>query len=101
MSEADAGSETVPPPVAARIDEACDRFEAAWKAGDRPRIEDALGVLPEPWPAALLRELLVVERAYRARAGEAPGPDEYRHRFPAHAALVDAVFGVTNSSTLI
>ena len=25
------------------VDEACDRFEAAWRAGDRPRIEDFLG----------------------------------------------------------
>jgi hypothetical protein len=26
--------------LARAVDEACDRFEAAWRAGDRPRIED-------------------------------------------------------------
>ena len=25
-----------------RVDAACDRFEAAWRAGQRPRIEDYL-----------------------------------------------------------
>jgi hypothetical protein len=44
--------------VAERIDAACDRFEAEWKAGNRPRIEDYLAAAPasdrEP-----LREALV------------------------------------------
>ena len=30
------------PPLTDRVDEACDRFEAAWLAGARPRIEDYL-----------------------------------------------------------
>ena len=32
----------VPPSVAARIDEVCDRFEADWQAGRQPRIEEVL-----------------------------------------------------------
>lgn len=31
----------------AEIDAICDRFEAAWKAGQQPRIEDYLCLLPE------------------------------------------------------
>ena len=29
----------LPLPVVRRINDVCNRFEAAWKAGDRPRIE--------------------------------------------------------------
>ena len=32
-----------PPRPSERVDEACDRFEAAWRAGRAPRIEDYLG----------------------------------------------------------
>ena len=28
-----------------RVDAACDRFEAAWRGGGSPRIEDYLGAL--------------------------------------------------------
>jgi hypothetical protein len=47
--------ETGPPTEAAlaltlarQVDEVCCRFEAAWKEGPRPRIEDYLGDLAEP-----------------------------------------------------
>jgi WD40 repeat protein/predicted Ser/Thr protein kinase len=53
-----------------RLDRACDRFEAALRAGERPRIEDYLGDTTEPARSALRGELLELERAYR---DEAPG----------------------------
>jgi hypothetical protein len=73
-----------PPPLSLglRIEPACDRFELAWQAGQRPRIEDYLGELPEPGRSALARELIALEIDYRRRAGEDPRPDEYRARFP-------------------
>ena len=37
-----------------RVEALCDRFEAAWKAGGRPTIEDYLGEAPEAG-AVLLR----------------------------------------------
>jgi serine/threonine protein kinase/formylglycine-generating enzyme required for sulfatase activity len=77
---------------ARRIDEACLRFEEACKAGQRPRTEDYLGAVPEAECAALLRELLALELAYRRRRGDKPKPSEYRERFPEHADLVSAVF---------
>ena len=40
------------------VDAACDRFEAGWRAGGRPRIEEFLDAVPEPARPALLRELL-------------------------------------------
>ncbi len=63
-------------------DAACDRFEAAWRAGQRPRLEEYLAAVPEPQRPALLRELLLLEIDYRRLAGERPTPEEYLARFP-------------------
>src|SRR6516165_10902127 len=75
------------------VDEACDRFEAAWRAGDRPRIEDFLGGLTDSRRPALLRYLLAVELDYRGGLGESPEPSEYQVRFAGHEGLIDSVFG--------
>src|SRR5262245_7224046 len=82
----------VPPTVASRIGELCDRFEVDWRAGRRPRIEEILEAEPDAWQAGLLRQLLVVELAYRRHAGEAPGSEEYRRRFPGFAESIDEAF---------
>jgi serine/threonine protein kinase/WD40 repeat protein len=82
----------LPLSLALRVDEACARFEAAWQDGGRPRIEDFLAATPEAERAALLRELLPVELELRRSVGEQPTADEYRARFPAHAALAAEVF---------
>jgi hypothetical protein len=81
------------PTMAARIDEVCDRFEAAWKAGPAPRLEDYLDSAHVPERTMLLRHLLAVELGYRRRRGERPTAHEYRHRFPRLEAAVDAAFG--------
>jgi serine/threonine protein kinase/WD40 repeat protein len=73
--------ESLPLAGEARIDEICDRFEQAWKAGSRPRIEDYLGDCAEPERSVLLRELIALEIDYRRRAGEQPQAEEYRARF--------------------
>jgi hypothetical protein len=75
-----------------RVNERCDRFEAAWKAGEQPRIEGYLADTPEPECSYLLRELLALELEYRRKIGETPTEQEYRQWFPDHAALVLAVF---------
>src|SRR5262245_30240512 len=64
-------------------DQLCDQFEAAWKAGQRPRLEDYVGTLAEPERLALLCELIPLEADYRRRAGEQPQPQDYQQRFPA------------------
>jgi tRNA A-37 threonylcarbamoyl transferase component Bud32 len=66
-----------------RLEQACDRFEAAWKAGERPRLEDHLAAVPEPERPALLRELIPLEVDYRRLAGEQPAAEEFLARFPA------------------
>ena len=73
---------------AEELDRACDRFEAEWKAGKRPKIEDHLEGIAEPLRSALLGDLIAVELHWRQRRGERPVPAEYHDRFPApHPAL--------------
>jgi serine/threonine protein kinase len=83
--------------VANRIDEACDRFEAAWKAGRRPAIEDALAAAPETERPALLRALLALEVELRCNNGDKPAPDNYERRFPDRRELIRAVFAEAQS----
>jgi hypothetical protein len=64
------------PTRAGRVDDACDRFEAVWKAGGRPRIEDHLGAVEDDERRTLLRELLALEIKLRRRAGEEPAVAE-------------------------
>jgi Protein kinase domain len=65
-----------------QVDEACCRFEAAWKAGQRPRIEDYLGEIPEPGRRVLLSELVFLDVYHRRLHGEDPQPADYGRRFP-------------------
>jgi serine/threonine-protein kinase len=76
-----------------RVDEACDHFEAAWRAGAAPRIEDYLAAAREDERPALLGEQVALERELRRRRGERPGVEEYLARFPGHAGVVRAAFG--------
>jgi hypothetical protein len=90
------GNDTPMPSLNERVDKVCDRFEAAWTPGaplaDQPRIEDYVGDTVEPERSALLRELLALELAYRWDQGDRPSPEEYRARFPDHAAVFSAAF---------
>ncbi len=76
------------------VDQICDRFEADWRAGRRPVIEDDLAIADNALQSALFRELLSVEIEQRSRLGESPEPAEYLRRFPAHAGAVRALLGV-------
>ncbi len=78
--------------VSAEIDAICDRFEAAWKAGQRPLIEDHLCQVPEPARASLLRHLLAVELHYRQAARESLDAGHYRERFPQYSSAVADAF---------
>jgi serine/threonine protein kinase len=70
----------------ARVDEICDRFEAAWKTAgsidQRPRMEDYVGEPTAPEHAILLCELAVLDIGCRRLAGENPSVAEYQARFP-------------------
>src|SRR5262245_14500359 len=79
------------PAEARQIDQTCDRFESAWKAGLRPLPEDYLGAAGEPARSALLRQLLLLDWDYRLQAGEQPQAGEYEARFPTDPALIERV----------
>ncbi len=83
MNEASQKSKrSLPPSVALRIDQMCNRFEAAWKSGQPLPIEELLPAVPEPERKALLEELVLLEIEYRARRREIPRPEDYQSRFP-------------------
>jgi serine/threonine-protein kinase len=65
-----------------RIDEACDRFEAAWRGGSSPAIEEYLDGWAGPARRELLRELVGLDADYRRRRGEPWGAEQYQGRFP-------------------
>jgi tetratricopeptide (TPR) repeat protein len=87
--ERDVGGRPLTSTLAVRVDAACDRFEAGWRAGRRPGIESHLDGISGPEREALLRELLVIEVVWRRRLGERPAADEYRARFPDDAGAID------------
>lgn len=64
-----------------RMDGICDRFEAAWKSGSAPRIEDHLKQLPGDTDGSLLLELLRLDLEYRCRQSETQNPEDYHTRF--------------------
>ena len=80
-----------------RLDDAYVRFDAAWQAGQRPRIEDYLGGFSEADRTRLLRDLLAVELEFRRRRGEGPAPEEYQPRFPGQSGVIFEVFDRTAS----
>jgi tRNA A-37 threonylcarbamoyl transferase component Bud32 len=80
------------PSLAARIELTCDRFEAAWKGNQQPRLEAFLEDAPPELRRHLLAELLCIELEYRQEQGEEVPLDEYLDRFPEEADRVRAVF---------
>jgi serine/threonine protein kinase/formylglycine-generating enzyme required for sulfatase activity len=79
-------SEQAPPtsdPLPSTIHALCDRFEAAWKAGERPRIEDWLAQVPTEHHPRVFCELLAVELWYRRRSGDTVYAEGLYARFPA------------------
>ena len=74
-------SDTHSPPVlspseARHVDQACDRFEAAWKAGERPRLEDYLGPAEDP-----LKRVEVSEKKPEDASEATPAHASDKHRF--------------------
>ncbi|MGI9427608.1 MAG: WD40 repeat domain-containing serine/threonine protein kinase [Bythopirellula sp.] len=74
------------------LDEICDRFEAAWCACERLRIEDLIEGVEEPLRSRLLQELVALEVAYRRELGQTPNLAEYDTRFSADAVTVLEAF---------
>ncbi len=72
----------MPPALGRRINEVCNRFEAAWRSDAAPRLEEFLAGWEGAERTALLRELVPLDADYRRDRGKQPTPDDYRARFP-------------------
>jgi serine/threonine protein kinase len=86
-----------------RIDERCDAFEAAWRNGDRPKVDDFIGSEDGPYRNKLFRELLLVDVEWRRSLGERPTPEYYLRMFPEFASQIDEaslLHGTTAFSTI-
>ena len=82
MSESLARDVEVSPALGRQINEACNRFEAAWRSGAAPRLEDFVVGWEGSERLALLREVVPLDADYRRARGESATPDDYRARFP-------------------
>src|SRR5262245_11009634 len=96
----EAPAESLPLTRAGIVDRACDRYEAEWRAGRRPRIELFLADTPVHERPALFRELLLLELEFRKASGEQPVAAEYHARFPSYGSLVGSVFEPTDRDAI-
>ncbi|HMP70016.1 MAG TPA: WD40 repeat domain-containing serine/threonine-protein kinase [Pirellulaceae bacterium] len=73
------------------IDVVADQFEAAWRLGQRPKIDVYLDQIASHERHALLVELIRIEISWRLRQGETPTLEEY---LTSHADLASCNEGV-------
>ncbi len=79
-------------PDLSRIDALGDLFEAAWRRGERPRLEGFLVGSPQGVAREVLfQHLWGIEIELRRKAGESPEAGEYAARFPEHRDLIENV----------
>ncbi len=73
------------------VEQVCDRFETAWKAGERPRLEAYIEQVDETARTPLLRELVSIDWEYRIRTGDVASASDYEARFPSLGALLEKI----------
>ena len=78
--------------TAREVDNVCDRFENAWRSGNRLRIEDCIIEQHEPKRSLLLRQLLLLEWELRGESDQEFSVSDYYGRFPADQRLVQEAF---------
>jgi serine/threonine-protein kinase len=99
VSEATHG-ETLPLDDRRQIDAACDRFEAAWRGGERPDLAAFLAGAEGDARQDLFEELLALDREFRRAAGELPDDGWYRERFPEFRDVIEDTFARSGSDPL-
>lgn len=77
---------------ATRVETVRERFEAAWRSGQSPRIEDYIGKAVGADRAALLRALIAAELELSRSTGEQVSVKKYRKRFPDDAEAISSAF---------
>jgi WD40 repeat protein len=79
--------------LACQIDAICRRFEANWRDGQEPRIEDYLDDVPDDVRPALQTELAALERELRHSEESIPGPRAGSTTHPETAAASPDIAG--------
>ena len=74
------------------LDELCDRFESAWKAGSPQPIEGFVVDVAPDRQRHFTRELLQLEIEYRKRSGLTPTLADYLDRFPEMRSEIESLF---------
>ena len=74
------------------IDDACDRFESAWRNGEEPDLALFLAGVSAGAVPRLILELLNIDIEFRLGRGERPNPETYLTRLPDHGDAVNEVF---------
>ena len=81
------------------LDRLADEFEAAWKAGERPIIEDYLARVDSSKCHEVFEELLRLEVELQRCAGQLPVSAEYRQRFPEFCPTIERLLNDASVST--
>ena len=74
------------------LDELCDRFESAWKAGSPQPIEGFVADVATDRQRDFTRELLQLEIEYRKKSGLTPTLADYLDRFPEMRSEIESLF---------
>lgn len=83
MSDSQARSfESLTADQIALVNEACDRFEQAWRAGTAPSIREFLDATPSDVHQVLLHELVLLDAHCRGKRGASLGVEDYQRLFP-------------------
>src|SRR5262249_7975793 len=77
---------------ALEVERACSGFESDWQEGKRPLAEERLAAAAGRVRAGLLKELLLLEVAYRRPCGGRATPGGHPARLPAPAPLLPGAF---------
>ncbi|MGA2621125.1 MAG: protein kinase [Thermoguttaceae bacterium] len=80
------------PLLSDQIDAACDRFEAVWRSGSEPKIEEFLDQWPEASRGDLFYQLLLVDLDWRYNQQQSPSRDDYARRFPDFCGQIETAF---------
>ena len=89
--------ETLSIEIRQRVLAACERFESAWRAGERPAIERYLEGLGPAERTAAMQGLVALEFKLRREEHDPPTLREYVNRFPADATVVAMAFATSNN----
>lgn len=80
--------DSLPPHLVREMDQLCNRFEAAWRNGERPVVDAFLIEVPEEARQALRHELARLDSFYRGQAESRPGEPTVDERSVASTAAL-------------